>query len=200
MHFGQLNSYFLRLILAFWAIAATEASAQSMQVIGGDSFARECYQASSSTSMTGFASGEDLIACDRAISHGNLRKSDRVATYVNRGVIKVALEDFQGAVQDYNLALKLDDSSAEAYANRGNMWFVAGRFQEAIKDYERSLELELGQAHVAHLNRGMALETIGQWTDARQAYQRALELQPEWAVAQAKLDRVNGKLAKRNKP
>lgn len=170
------------------------AIAQSMQVIGGGSFAKECFQAANTASMTGFAGRDDVEVCDRAISYGALNKNNLVATYVNRGVIKVALEEYQGAVRDYNKALELNDESAEAYMNRGNMWFISNRFAEAIEDYDRSLALDVSKPHVAILNKGMALEGLGKLNEARSNYLAALQMVEDWPTAQSKLDRVNRKL------
>ncbi len=182
------------LILYLGILYSSGIGAQSMQIIGGGSFAKDCYRASSTASMTGFAGREDVEVCDLAISHGDLSKKNLVATYVNRGVIKVALEDYQGAVRDYNKALGLDADSAEAYMNRGNMWFISNRFAEAIEDYDRSLQLNVSKPYVALLNKGMAFEGMGKFNQARENYLAALQQMEDWPAAQAKLDRVNKKL------
>ena len=179
------------IIVSAWA---GEAVAQSMQVIGGNSYARECFQLSSSASLSGSAGRTDVEVCDKALAHGGLKRKDLVATYVNRGVLKVAIEDFVGAAQDYNRAIELSGDTAEAYINRGNLWFVSGRYAEAIADYDKSLELGLYQAHVALLNKGMALESLGNLTEAKEAYSAALERNPEWTQASSRLARVNRKL------
>ena len=76
------------------------AEAQNMQVIGKNSMARECYRASTSAALSGTASRLDVQSCDNAIEHGHLRRSDLIATYVNRGVINTALEQYKAAAND----------------------------------------------------------------------------------------------------
>ena len=165
-----------------------------MQVIGGGSFARECYLASVTATLSGTAGHADIESCNQALSHGGLRKRDKVATYVNRGVLHVAMENYQHAAKDYNRAIKMDPGVAEAYVNRGNLWFLVNHFDKAIVDYDRSLELGFGRPHVALLNRGMAYENTGKFVDARKDYVAALALVAGWAPALQKLDRVNKKI------
>ncbi|MFT5608931.1 MAG: tetratricopeptide (TPR) repeat protein [Parvicella sp.] len=177
----------------FWSAPAT---ANSMQVIGAGSIAQECYRLSAASTMTGHASGADIKVCNKAIRHGKLTKRDLIATHVNRGIIYVALENYQMAAKDYNRAIDLSDNVSEAYVNRGNLRFIAKRHQEAIADYDKALEQEFAQAHIAHLNRGMAYETLGKLVQAKDNYLAALELIDGWSEAQSRLDRVSKKLLK----
>ena len=174
----------------------SSVAAGSMQVIGAGSIALECYRLSSASSMTGHASGADIKVCNSAIRNGKLRKRDLIATHVNRGIIYVALENYQMAAKDYNRAIDLSDNVSEAYVNRGNLWFMAERYQDAIEDYDKSLEQEFSKAHIAHLNRGMVYETIGKLSQAKENYLAALELREGWSEAQSRLDRVDRKLLK----
>jgi tetratricopeptide (TPR) repeat protein len=173
------------------------ATGQSMQVIGGSSMAKSCYQAAVTATLRGNANRLDVEICDRAISHGSLLKTDLVATYVNRGVVQVAKQDYRLAAKDYNRAIGLAPDVAEAYLNRGNLWFLAEKFSEAIEDYDRCLELSVSKSHVAFLNRGMAREASGQLEGAQQDYLAALQVVEDWSVALDKLDRVNKKITKK---
>ena len=190
MHMTKLLPV-LAAILLLWS---SSASAQSMIVIGGDSYAKECFQLSNQASMTGIVGTSDIEVCDKAINYASLKLSDLVATYVNRGVLKVRTGDLKGAVQDYNRAIEIQPTTAEAFINRGNLWFTAQHYQEAIADYDKSLELKLRKAHIALLNKGMALEGMGQLTQAKENYLAALERNPDWSTALSKLERVSKKL------
>lgn len=170
------------------------AFAQNMQVIGGSSFARDCYHASTAAALTGSASRVDVENCDNALHYGGLKKRDLIATYVNRGVVHMAMENFTDAVKDYNKALELNPDVAEAYVNRGNLWFMVSRYQEAIDDYGQSLELGFAQTHIALLNRGMVHEITGKFSMAKDDYLAALSQKSEWPIALQKLERVNKKI------
>ena len=172
------------------------AFAQSMQVIGGGSIAQECFRASANAARTGIAGSRDLTACDNALQHGSLKRPDLIATYVNRGVINVALQNYRDAAKDYNKALRLDPDTAEAYLNRGNLWYIARRDDEAISDYDKSLEFDFPKAHVAFLNKGIVYESQGNLEQAKINYMAALERFEDWPSALKKLERVNEKIDK----
>jgi len=181
-------------ILLGTLVLNSSVHAESMQVLGGNSMAMECYRLSTVATMTGHSSSADVRVCNQAIRHANLRKRDLIATYINRGILYVAQEDYKRAAKDYNRALGMSDNVAEAYVNRGNLWFMAQRYTEAIADYDKSLELEIGQSHVAYLNKGMAYEILGKFELARENYLAALAKVEEWPIALEKLDRVNKKI------
>lgn len=171
------------------------ASAQNMQVIGSNSFSQACYRASTAAALSSNASPQDIENCDKAISYDKLKRRDLIATYVNRGVINVALEDYVAAAKDYNRAIDLDPNVAEAYLNRGNLWFMSNRYGDAIADYDRALELKVGQPYIALLNRGMVRETVGQLAKAKADFEAALAQREGWSVAEQKLARVTKKMA-----
>ena len=172
----------------------SNAAAQNSTLFGGNSFARACFEHSQTAALTGTANRLDVEDCDRAIEDAGLKKDDLVATYVNRGIVLMAMEDHAGAVRDYNKALSMSDDVGEAYINRGNLWFMYQKFPQAIEDYDNALKYGVSKPHVAYLNRGMARENLGEFEAAETDYKKALELVPEWMIARQKLDRVSKKL------
>ncbi len=182
------------ILILLSVIWSGSVSAQNMQVIGGSSYARDCYHASTAAALTGSVSRVDVENCDKALHYGGLKKRDLIATYVNRGVVHMAMENFTAAANDYNKALELNPKVAEAYVNRGNLWFMVNRYQEAIEDYGQSLELGFAQAYIALLNRGMVHETTGKFSMAKDDYLAALSQKSEWPIALQKLERVNKKI------
>ena len=185
------------LLLATTLLVSNQSYAQNMQVVGNNSLARECYRASTAAALSGSASRADVETCTNAVHYGQLRRADLIATYVNRGVINTAIEDFKAAAKDYNRAIDMNPDVAEAYVNRGNLWFMANHLKEAILDYDKALELGFGQPFVALLNRGMVKEQLGQLEAARADYVAALDKREGWEIALEKLDRVEAKLAKK---
>jgi tetratricopeptide (TPR) repeat protein len=51
------------------------------------------------------------------------------------------LHDYEGAIADYNVALRIDPKDPTAYANRGTIRHVAGDLEGAIADYDRANQL-----------------------------------------------------------
>ncbi|MBI2969829.1 MAG: tetratricopeptide repeat protein [Gammaproteobacteria bacterium] len=178
------------------ALLPSLAGAQSMTVIGGDSFARECYMAATIAAQMNSASRDDVETCGLAIDHGNLSMRDLMATYVNRGVVYVALEEYKKAVKDYATALSMNPQSGEVYVNRGNLYFMGQVFDKAVEEYTLALDLGLAKDHIAHFNRGMAYEHLGDYSNAESDYRRAAELVPEWHQPPARLDRLHRKIRK----
>lgn len=175
--------------------ASFSASSQSMQVIGGESTARNCYMAATIASQMQIGSREDIEECTFALENVSLRYRDRVATLINRGIIYVAMERYDEAIKDYDRAFRLDPDVAELHVNRGNMFYMGQAYEKAIEEYTSAINMEFTKEHVALYNRGLAYEKIGELEKAEADYRRAIELVPEWGRAQDKLERI---LRKRN--
>lgn len=181
--------------LVLHGLCVTEVGAQnSSTVIGGGSLARECFDLSQHAAMSRSASRMDVAVCDKAVFQGSLNKSELAATFSNRGVIHMAMEELKEAYRDYNRAIEIDPLLAEAYINRGNLWFAVQKFEEAVKDYDKALELGAAKSFVALLNRGLAHENLGGFLQAKKDYTAALNIKPEWTLATDKLRRIERKL------
>lgn len=167
--------------------------AQAVTIIGNGGDARNCSMAADTAAKISFVSRNDLESCNRAIDYGHLKRGDLAGTFVNRGIVETALSEYQDAFSDYQHAIKLNPELPEAYIGRGNIYFLAQKYDRAIADYTKALELNISRDYIAHLNRGMAYEKIGNYDNAEENYRRALELQPEWQLAQDKLDRLMAK-------
>ncbi len=172
--------------------------AQGMVILGDNSAAKNCHRAAESAATMRFVSQEDVAQCDRALNHGSLKQRDRVATYVNRGILYAAQEDYQAAARDYQRAESIGGPSGEVYANRGNLKFIQREYQTAIEYYDQSIALGMPRVHVAYVNRGLVKEAVGDLRSAKSDYQKALELSPEWRKALQFLVRVELKISKQN--
>ena len=78
-----------------------------------------------------------------------------VAELSSRGIIKSNLEDYKGAIQDYNVAIRLNTNIAEVYFNRGNAKYKLQDNRGAIQDYNVAIRLDPTFAG-AYVNRGNA--------------------------------------------
>ena len=56
--------------------------------------------------------------------------------YVERGDARFLAHDFDGAVEDYTAALKINDKLSEAYLGRGVALARAGRIEDGIEDLD----------------------------------------------------------------
>jgi tetratricopeptide (TPR) repeat protein len=99
--------------------------------------------------------------------------NDRAVAYGRTGQLKLALED-------YNRAVQLFAEYPAAYNNRGNLLVGLGQPAEAIKDFDRAILLAPGYA-AAYSNRANARVKLGHPADAIADFTKAIELMPSSA-------------------
>ena len=99
--------------------------------------------------------------------------NDRAVAYIRLGQPKLALEDFNRAVQ-------LFAEYPAAYNNRGNLLVSLGQYGEAIKDFDRACLLAPGYA-AAYSNRANARLKLGQQVLAIADFTKSIELMPSSA-------------------
>jgi tetratricopeptide (TPR) repeat protein len=173
-----------RLLLAAAVISAGSAHAQNMTVFGS-SDAYECYQ-----STTLFGGGADALdQCNKALKFGNLSRSDRAKTLVNRGINLTAESLYDQALADFEEALQLMPDLAEAFVNRGNTFIFKNQFRRAIEEYDRGLELGTKDPHAAYYNRGLAHEALRELDNAFADFLKADGIRPNWRFAVERIER-----------
>lgn len=63
-----------------------------------------------------------------------------ILTLETRGRLKLGLGDFQGAISDFNLAIKMIPVVTSVYLERGVAYFMLGKEDEAQKDFDKYLQ------------------------------------------------------------
>jgi Flp pilus assembly protein TadD len=164
------------------AFIALPASA-SVTVIG-DGLAVSCYKSAESR----IATQQTLRECDAAFTEA-LLDHDRVATHVNRGILRLIRRDFAAAEADFNEAIRLDPREPEAWLNKGILLIKSGRSADAVTPIDRSLQLRTRRPALAYYARGLANEDRG---DVRAAYRdlkQAQAIAPGWREVTTELAR-----------
>ena len=87
------------------------------------------YQSVISDSDAAIQSEMECDACRTAIHH-------------NRGTAKAALEDYDGAIEDYDMSIKLNPKYAKAYYNRGKAKQALEQHEAAEADFAKAKELD----------------------------------------------------------
>ena len=108
--------------------------------------------------------------------------SPRAVFYTNRGVARDELGDKQGAIDDFNLAIKINPNFALAYINRGNVRNDLGDKQGAIDDFNLAIKINPNLAQ-AYYNRGIVRNELGDKQGAIEDYNQAIKINPNYADA-----------------
>ena len=176
-----------QLLLASLALAATSMTSPVLAgavTVLGPGPAQTCYLAADQ----GLPAGDYLQYCNMALA-GTLTDRDRAATFVNRGVLKLTMNEANGAQDDFNAGLAINDQMGEAYVDRGVTLIIQKRFADAITDIDKGIALGSKEAHVAYFDRAMANESLGNVQAAYGDYRQALVIEPNFTRASDELKR-----------
>jgi tetratricopeptide (TPR) repeat protein/S1-C subfamily serine protease len=102
--------------------------------------------------------------------------------YNLRGVELNKLEDYEGALRDYNKAIELTPDNALYYSHRGDAYFQIGEKQKGIDDYDKAINLNRESAHKYYNWRGVELNKLEDYEGALRDYNKAIELTPDNAL------------------
>ncbi len=167
------------------ALAALPASAAASVVTMGAGYAESCYLAADGHDATRQA----IDACDKALTVEAITPQDRVATYVNRGILYLRRAKVPEANADFDTALKLDPRQAEAWLNKAIAHARYGKPVDAMPFVTKALELKTRKPAVAYFVRAMALEDSGNIAGAYHDLKRAQQLDPKWKEPEIELRR-----------
>lgn len=123
----------------------------------------------------------------------SLAQDRRGLCYYHRGLAYAALRQgsaaMESAVRDFDRALELDPTLAEAALHRGLLHHEAKRFPQAVADLERALRNGYAPA-VVHYHLAMVTLSAGDLPAAKMHAAWAVEADPTDGKAQALLDRL----------
>ncbi|MEO9594613.1 tetratricopeptide repeat protein [Rhodopirellula bahusiensis] len=123
--------------------------------------------------------GEHLLAVadfTEAISRAP-RHTDLHHFYFNRGRSRRLTGAYEDAIEDFNIALRLDDQYVKAYRLRGHSWADRGDYLRALADFDNAIRIGPGSADDFH-NRGNAWVSLGKFRKAIKDFTRAIRLEP----------------------
>jgi tetratricopeptide (TPR) repeat protein len=97
-----------------------------------------------------------------------------------RGYTYSVKEEYDLAIADFDMALRLDPTFAVAYAGRCGAWNGKGQYDRAIADCEEAMKLNPKLAN-AHSHRGFAYGMKGNFDRAMTDLDKAIVLNPRYA-------------------
>ena len=98
--------------------------------------------------------------------------------YNKIGIAYHHLNQYDKALENYNMSLRLNPSYSEAINNIGTVYYAKKNPKRAIKEYERALKIAPNSASI-YSNLGTALFARKKYDDAFEAWQQAFQLDPE---------------------
>jgi len=160
-------------------------SAKAAVTVYGSGFAEQCFHIA--------RDGGDLYGgitdCDHALVEDQLQGRDLAGTYVNRGVLRMAVNQYDGAESDFEKSIAIDPSLGEAWVNLGALKIAKHDFAAGIADIDKGLALGPQEPEKAYYNRALADEALDNETAAYYDYTKAAQLKPTWEPPRTELTR-----------
>lgn len=91
-----------------------------------------------------------------------------------RGTIKMEIKDYQGAIEDFSIALEYDSTNFTTYYCRAMAYSEIFKNQEALADYTRSIYLNSNFSY-SLINRGFLHMDMGNYASAIEDFNMSLQ-------------------------
>src|SRR5215813_1031893 len=95
--------------------------------------------------------------------------------WFQKGVALNTSEQYEGAIEAYKEAIRLNPAYAEAYNNKGDALYWLNRYKEALEAYEEAIQLNPAYAE-AYNNKGYTLYWLKRYEEALEACEEAIQL------------------------
>lgn len=105
------------------------------------------------------------------------KAGSNAAFHAERGAVYVALDQYDAAMKDCNLAIKLDPKLSDAYDRRAFCYTVSNQLDKAIADYTTAIKLN-PKSPMPYHNRAIAYRKLGKLKEANSDMKHYLTLRP----------------------
>jgi tetratricopeptide (TPR) repeat protein len=165
----------LSMAAVFLAAGLAAGPAQALDtIIGG--MASACAR----EAKAGIATRDAINNCTDALLSDVMSLRDRGATMVNRGTMYMNRKEWDAALLDFDMAIKLQPRMGEAYVNRGATLVGMQRFAEGEQQITHGLTMDPELPERAYYNRALARWRQDNIRGAYNDFRKAQELKPDW--------------------
>jgi tetratricopeptide (TPR) repeat protein len=172
-------------VAAVAVVGLAAGAAEAAVTVYGSGFAEQCFHVA--------RDGGDLYGgiadCNQALIEDQLQGRDLAGTYVNRGVLHMAVNEYDAAKSDFEKSIAIDPNLGEAWVNLGALMIANHQFAAGIADIDKGLALGPQEPEKAYYNRALADEGMDNETAAYYDYTKAAQLKPTWAPPRTELTR-----------
>jgi len=123
-----------------------------------------------------------IKGCTQAIQSGKYRGKNLAWAYINRGSVYDYQRDFDRAIADLDVAIRLDPDSVAAYQNRAASYRNKGQLDRALADLNRAAQLDPQDART-FLSRGVIYFKLGETKRSIADYDNSLRLNPNFVAS-----------------
>ncbi len=100
----------------------------------------------------------------------------------DKGEKNVGENEYDRALEDFNISIKMSATNAKVYINRANIYGLKQQFDLALADYSKAISLDSSDAQT-FFNRGITYSIMRKFSEAAKDYTKALVLQPSLIAA-----------------
>ena len=126
----------------------------------------------------------DFIQAEKDWSFYLNENPNDAAALSNRGNIRLALGDPQGAIRDQTMAIKISPEDTDPYLNRGIAEEALQRWDDAIKDYKYVLQKNPKDVSALY-NLGNVMGSMDNWIEAKKLFSQAASSNNAIAMARS---------------
>ncbi len=111
---------------------------------------------------------------------------EQVKALIAKGNQKIADEEYEAAIVEFNQAIAIDATNTDALGSRGIARSRLEDYQGALGDYNQAIALD-SQAHELYYNRGIVQIHLEDYESAIDDFSEAIAQKPDFAPAFANL-------------
>ncbi len=169
---------------AFGIALCLSSGAGAAITVLGPGPAQDCYHYAEFGGNTQDGIARCTFALDTALT-----LTDRAATFVNRGVLRLSAHQNEAALGDINAGIEIAPNLGDAYIDRGATSIALGHYDDALADLNKGLSLGPHRPQIALYDRAIVYEHNGDIRAAYEDYKKALDLAPDFTAAAEELKR-----------